>query len=646
MSKIAIFVSQRTDVDSVCVKNPIYQNIRCGAVFDKENRCGLQGDDTGENISHLKDYYSELTVQYWAWKNYDADYYGLCHYRRYLSFSDTIYTTKDPNQHIMENILDKESVKKFQLNNFRKMKKCIKENDVIVAESFDITSANNLKVYPHPKTVREFFVSNPRNLCYDKDVDSLLSITKNEFPQYYNCLKENLNSSIHRGYNLFVLKKDLFQLLCEYQFRVLGQVVSIIQSENSVGDRCRTVAFLSELLFNSFIDWIFLQEKYKIKELQKTFFKVTSKEMSIKSNKKKFVESGKKIINSLLPSYRVALRIENRQTQHEALIKSLKTSLEATNKKLINLENRQELYFLASNPKFSNDSEKSKMEFWESYPSATGDLLLVQKGNSILLKRLKELCDKIGVTFWLHGGTLVGALRHSGCIPWDDDIDIGMMRSDFTKLVDYLINDKNYAVEEYYYTSIYCRAHRFVRRGINSNCFVDIFTYDEVLCSEETIKERWKNMLEAKARIRVVYGEITKKRNYAPNNETLEENSVLRKELDALLDGYIMKFRVDDSNWIAWGIEGIIQGRSAPSWTHGRIFKKDDIFPYNKSSYEGVIYNIPKNHEKYIFHDYGGSFTDIPSDIGISKHYKEYFSDPQVISNIKILLESEGEEIP
>ena len=91
MSNIRIFVSHRIDIDSETVDTPVYFPVRCGAVYDEEGNSEIQGDDTGDNISKLRMSFCEFTVQYWAWKNVDADYYGLCHYRRYLSFSDKRY---------------------------------------------------------------------------------------------------------------------------------------------------------------------------------------------------------------------------------------------------------------------------------------------------------------------------------------------------------------------------------------------------------------------------------------------------------------------------------------------------------------------------------------------------------------------------
>lgn len=61
----------------------IYIPIQVGAkVID--NNTGYVKDDTGISISEKNPYFCELTGLYWIWKNIDADYYGLVHYRRYF----------------------------------------------------------------------------------------------------------------------------------------------------------------------------------------------------------------------------------------------------------------------------------------------------------------------------------------------------------------------------------------------------------------------------------------------------------------------------------------------------------------------------------------------------------------------------------
>lgn len=52
-----------------------------------------------------------------------------------------------------------------------------------------------------------------------------------------------------------------------------------------------------------------------------------------------------------------------------------------------------------------------------------------------VFKDLKKFCDKNGLTLYLLGGTLIGAVRHKGFIPWDDDIDVCMSRDDYKRLV-------------------------------------------------------------------------------------------------------------------------------------------------------------------------------------------------------------------
>ena len=75
---IKIFVSHRIDLDSETIDNPLYIPVRCGAVYDERQNVDMLGDDTGDNISDRKFGLCELTVQYWAWKNIRADYYGFC----------------------------------------------------------------------------------------------------------------------------------------------------------------------------------------------------------------------------------------------------------------------------------------------------------------------------------------------------------------------------------------------------------------------------------------------------------------------------------------------------------------------------------------------------------------------------------------
>ena len=62
----------------------------------------------------------------------------------------------------------------------------------------------------------------------------------------------------------------------------------------------------------------------------------------------------------------------------------------------------------------------------------------IQKIGLSILKEIIAICKRHDLTYYVYGGTLLGAIRHQGFIPWDDDVDIMMPRPDYDKLLLYL----------------------------------------------------------------------------------------------------------------------------------------------------------------------------------------------------------------
>lgn len=88
----------------------------------------------------------------------------------------------------------------------------------------------------------------------------------------------------------------------------------------------------------------------------------------------------------------------------------------------------------------------------------TQKLKEVQKINLQMLSDFKKICDKHGLTFFLDSGTLIGAVRHQGAIPWDDDVDVAMLREDYEKL---LLVIENELGEGYRFDTAYSRGEAF-----------------------------------------------------------------------------------------------------------------------------------------------------------------------------------------
>lgn len=84
MKKVEILISCHKETDAV--RNEVLRTIEVGAALHRKDLSVDYRDDAGAQISEKNPFYCELTAQYWAWKNLDADYYGFFHYRRYLSF--------------------------------------------------------------------------------------------------------------------------------------------------------------------------------------------------------------------------------------------------------------------------------------------------------------------------------------------------------------------------------------------------------------------------------------------------------------------------------------------------------------------------------------------------------------------------------
>ncbi|MSS82955.1 LicD family protein [Acidaminococcus fermentans] len=111
-----------------------------------------------------------------------------------------------------------------------------------------------------------------------------------------------------------------------------------------------------------------------------------------------------------------------------------------------------------------------------------------------MLKEIHRVCQKNKIKYWLTGGTLIGAIRHKGFIPWDDDVDIAMMREDYNRFLKIAPKElkKGFHLQNWEYEPNFGQPYTKIRKdntllveagsqeaNIHHGIFVDIFAYDK-----------------------------------------------------------------------------------------------------------------------------------------------------------------------
>lgn len=264
--RIAILVSRRIDTPSLVVPNPLYVPVRCGAYYDTQEQHIFRGDNIGDNISRYKPYFSEFTVQYWGWKNLEADYYGLCHYRRYLSFADNIFSGNE-RELIKEQILDDSVMEKYGLLDSRRMREIIEGHDAVLNTTAEVGEIPPIQGR-HCHTVWELWEAHDGLFIPKESLTMLMEAVRDMEPAYLESAEEYLQGSLHRGYNCYVLRKELFEELCRLQQHILEALFVKFLHDGVLRHYPRICGYMGEILYGIFCHKITHEGKWRIEEKQ------------------------------------------------------------------------------------------------------------------------------------------------------------------------------------------------------------------------------------------------------------------------------------------------------------------------------------------------------------------------------------------
>lgn len=253
------------------------------------------------------------------------------------------------------------------------------------------------------------------------------------------------------------------------------------------------------------------------------------------------------------------------------------------------------------------------------------DLVSAQQNSLELMDIFHNLCTKLKLKYYIIGGTLLGAVRHKGFIPWDIDLDVAMPRIDYEKLKEYYLHyDDGDVFYSHYLTNkshssphavLYLKGTKFIDLRIKSQLnekwrglILDVFPLDESpLCEKEIIAQSKKLH-----RIKRIL--------YYKNLYVFEKNSkfvvFLKKSLRMLLKLLPYRFLLKKLDKIEQKYNGV-NSNYFVSMSSGYSYKKQYM---KKEIYgEPVLYDFSgrkyfgvNNFDSYLSQLYGDYMTPAP----------------------------------
>lgn len=236
--------------------------------------------------------------------------------------------------------------------------------------------------------------------------------------------------------------------------------------------------------------------------------------------------------------------------------------------------------------------------------------------NVQMIRFVGNVCKKHGIKWWLDGGTLLGAVRHGGFIPWDDDCDINMMRADYDRFIKIMpMEIKNYHVDD----RMLIKTNSIIKKKVmpftkidfrwnkSTIAFLDVFPSEYMVDLDEVHAESFTD-------IHVKYRKIL---------------NADRKKLPKILESIREELGLSDKGkYIVRGFEDNIY--------KFRFYESDVIFPLKEINFEGEMFPCPNNYNAYLETLYGEDYMRIPKTIRAHGFFTKLSKTENIINSLKI----------
>lgn len=178
---------------------------------------------------------------YWAWKNLNSDYIGICHYRRHFTLSRRIPKSEKEK---FEILLSKEEADKI-----------LENTDIILSKERKYYIENLYNHYKHT--------------MYIEPLDETGKIIEEKYPEYLNEFKKLHKRTSAHMFNMFIMKKELLDEYCTWLFDILFELEKRMGDEKYDTFHSRFYGRVSELLLDVWINTNNLKyEEVKVVDMQ------------------------------------------------------------------------------------------------------------------------------------------------------------------------------------------------------------------------------------------------------------------------------------------------------------------------------------------------------------------------------------------
>lgn len=197
-------------------KDELYLPIQVGFA----DSLGITRDNTGDNISSKNKNYCELTALYWAWKNYEADYIGLDHYRRH--FASRRFGNKQK-----------------RILKIQDIERVIADAEIILPKKRHYWIETNESQYIHAHNKADLLI--------------LEEVLNEKYPEYVDCYKDVMKRTYGHRFNMMIMKYEVLNEYCTFLFDVLFEIEKRIDISSYSDYDARIYGFLSERLLDVWI---------------------------------------------------------------------------------------------------------------------------------------------------------------------------------------------------------------------------------------------------------------------------------------------------------------------------------------------------------------------------------------------------------